>query len=391
MRRTLFLFLCLASMAATIAQVKTVNDYYQCIKEMGAAPKEYILSLFDEADIVVLGERDHRDTTQYEFVLELLGDPRFVRKVGYVYTEVGVTNMTDKVNRLITAHYDSDQSFTDSLLAYNRQEDFYPMWEKYNRLQFLRGLYEINRDSRRNVVLGLTDCAFSWDEIRTPEQYSDFYYSPACEYRDSTMTANFIRMYNAQKPRRGKRKALIITNLPHAVNAKMKNREYYRQGWWLKQHFGEENVKIVAFNWKDYRARGEQTQLTGGGLWDAAFELADTQPFALDLQGTPYGTTPYIDPSYGNLQWQDVADGLIYYTPIYEQKLTIGFSQDIAPDEFKEELFRRTNIYREAVDQDFPNLTAEEIQKLYNRFFTLPATYPESPEAVRERIRKLME
>ena len=60
----------------------------------------------------------------------------------------------------------------DSLYAYYRKsETFYPIWEKYNRVKFLKGIYEINRTSPRKIRLGLTDCEFSWDEIRTVEDY----------------------------------------------------------------------------------------------------------------------------------------------------------------------------------------------------------------------------
>ena len=64
-------------------------------------PKEYIFKLFEKSDIVVLGERDHRDTVQYDLIQDILADPRFAEQIGYVYTEVGSYNMNDDVNRLL--------------------------------------------------------------------------------------------------------------------------------------------------------------------------------------------------------------------------------------------------------------------------------------------------
>lgn len=129
------------------------------------------------------------------------------------------------------------------LLSYLRTgEVFYPLWEKYNRVQFLKGIYEINRNSRKKITLGLTDCEFSWSDIDSAEEYKNFYYFPACEYRDSTMAANFAHMYERQKPKKGKRKALIITNQPHAFNATMNRRGYQRQGKWLKDNYGSDKV-----------------------------------------------------------------------------------------------------------------------------------------------------
>ena len=391
MRRIALSIFVLLTSLKVFCQTYTIDDYRKCIDKYGMDAKEYIFSLFKEADIVVLGERDHRDTTQYKFILELLSDPRFARTVGYVYTEVGVNNMTEKVNKLIKGQYVNEQAFTDSLYAYTLNEVFYPVWEKYNRLQFLHGLYEVNRQSKHKITLGLTDCEFSWDTIHTPEQYRKFFYSPACEYRDSTMTANFIQMYNNQRPHKGKRKALIITNHPHAINASIKNRDYSRQGKWLKHHFGEDKVKIVLLNWLDYKnLNNKHTPLVANGLWDAAFELIETKPFGLSIKDTPYGDTPYADKTYGEIKWQDVTDGIIYYTPIYDQRLTIGAKRELVPEDFKEEVFRRQNIYRKAVDSGTPEIPADELQQYYNRFVTFPATYPEEPDSVKIRIQKIV-
>lgn len=44
------------------------------------------------------------------------------------------------------------------------------------------------------------------------------------------MAANFAQMFEQQKPKKGKRKALIITNQPHAINATIAKKDYDRQG-----------------------------------------------------------------------------------------------------------------------------------------------------------------
>ena len=204
------------------AQNQTLKDYVQYINNYSSTPVEYIFKLFEQSDIVVIGERDHQDTTQYQLILDILKDPRFVKEIGYVYTEVGCVNRTSEVNKLIKGKFQTNEDFMNHLYSYLRTgEVFYPLWEKYNRVLFLKGLYEINRNNHRKITLGLTDCAFSWNDISSAQEYKDFYYSSACEYRDSTMAANFAQMFEQQKPKKGKRKALIITNQPHAINATM--------------------------------------------------------------------------------------------------------------------------------------------------------------------------
>ena len=322
--------------------------------------------------------------------MDILKDPRFVKEIGYVYTEVGCINRTSEVNKLIKGKFQTNEDFMYHLYSYLRTgEVFYPLWEKYNRVQFLRGLYEINRNNRQKITLGLTDCAFSWDDISSAQEYKDFYYSAACEYRDSTMVANFAQMFEQQKPKKGKRKALIITNQPHAINATMAKRTYHRQGKWLKERYGQDNVKIVILNWAEYRFYdGKKMPLIADGLWDAAFEEIDCKPFGMDIKGTPFGNTPYLDPAYKNLRWEDLADGIIYYKPFYETILTVGIP-NIIDSGFESEFMRRIRIYYEAIiGTAAPNL--DEVKSSYDGFISVPGTYPQEPDSVKNFIRSLI-
>ena len=390
MRKILLIIIIIGYAVAGYAQHPKLNDYVNCLKGNSCNPVDYIFQLFEKADVVVIGERDHRDTTQYELILDILKDPRFVKEIGYVYTEVGCVNRTSEVNKLIKGKFQTNEDFMNHLYSYLRTgEVFYPLWEKYNRVQFLRGLYEINRNNRRKITLGLTDCAFSWSDISSAQEYKDFFYSAACEYRDSTMTANFAQMFELQKPKKGKRKALIITNQPHAINATMAKRTYHRQGKWLKDRYGQDNVKIVILNWAEYRFYdGKKMPLIADGLWDAAFEKIDCKPFGMDIKGTPFGHTPYLDPAYKNLRWEDVADGIIYYRPFYETILTGGIP-NIIDSGFESEFMRRIRIYYEAImGIAAPNL--DDAKSSYDGFISVPDTYPQDPDSVKNFIRSLI-
>ena len=387
MRKVIILLVLLVtSTLSGIAQNNNIAEYVSSINNKSTTPIDYIFDQFKTADIVIIGERDHRDTTQYTLILDILKDPRFAKEIGYVYTEVGCTNRTDDVNRLINGKYKSDEEFMNQVYSYEREgEVFYPLWEKYNRIQLLKGLYDINRNSRRKITLGLTDCAFSWSDINSAQEYKDFYYSPACEYRDSTMAANFAQMYDKQKPKRGKRKALIITNHPHAINATIAKREYHRQGKWMKEHYGEDRVKIILLNWAEFRLfDGKKMPLVADGLWDAAFEEVDCTPFGMDIKGTPFGETSYLDPAYKNLRWEDVADGIIYYKPFYETVSTVGIPNIIDSD-FENEFMRRIRIYYEAII-GIASPSIEDAKSSYDGFISVPGTYPQSPNDIKKQI-----
>lgn len=399
--RNLFLFIFCALYASALeAQAPSVEALRAHAEEKGMPPKEYIFKLFEQSDIVVLGERDHRDTVQYNLILDILADPRFAGQIGHVYTEVGCRNRTDAVNRLLQGTYPTETAFRDSLYAYFRQtEVFYPMWEKYNRVKFLKGLYHINRTSPQKIILGLTDCRFAWEEVRTPEDYKGFWHAAGTNYRDSLMCAHFAEMYALQTPLNGKRKALVITNQPHAIRHSVYiealNKDYHTQGWWMKQTFGEEKVKIVLLNWFDYaQFNGRNCPMTGEGHWDAAFELMDSCPFGLDLRDTPYGKTAFVGDLGGNTtatlnrRWQDVADGLIYDAPLYDHVAAWGID-GLITKEFEPEIERRAALFFKATRPDAEVPPLENFIDEYGVFHTYPAVF-KSKEEVKRLIQEVL-
>lgn len=97
---TLLCCFCVVFLTSAKKTESTLSEYIKCV-ENGEDPVEYIFRLFETSDIVILGERNHREMTQYEFITKLIADPRFAERIGYVYTEVGVTNMTQRANELI--------------------------------------------------------------------------------------------------------------------------------------------------------------------------------------------------------------------------------------------------------------------------------------------------
>ena len=381
----------LAAQTPSVASVKALHEYAD---KNGVSPKDYVFKLFDKSDIVVLGERDHRDSIQYNFILDLLADPRFAERVGHVYTEVGGINMTEDVNRLLQGSYSSENEFMDSLYTYYRKgECFYPLWEKYNRIKFLKGLYKINKESSRKIHLGLTDISFSWDSIHTVDDYKAFWTFLNKTNRDSILSANFASMYKCQLPVKGTRKALVITSQPHAISYsgyfKPWKRDYGTQGWWMKKTFGEDRVKIVVLNWFDYVLfDGQNYPMTGNGTWDTAFERIECRPFGIDLKDNPYGETNYIGDAGGgptfikNCKWQDVADGLIYDAPLYDHVAAIGIN-GIISKEFEPEIRHRAELWWRAVHPEDTIVPFNEFIEEYNTPLTAPATFKSKEEIKR--------
>lgn len=346
-----FIFLIIFVCANTLVSGQnTVNDYFNFLNQEHLSPKEYIFRLFETNDIVILGERDHRDTTQYDLILEIIADKRFVNNIGHVYTEVGVTNRTEWANAVLKNQYSNDNEFERELVKLYRELDFNPLWEKYNMYKYLKGIYNINRvlPIEKKITIGLTDIEFDWKGM-TYSKYHDFektLYKDIGVIRDSIMALNFLKLYDNQKPINGRKKALFIQNQPHAidVNTSFGKSRVKSTGSYIKDIYSD-NVKIVLFNWYNFGAAfyfmpHTEVGLTDDGKWDAAFELSKHKPVGFDLSNTPFGNMKYYDNYEQNIKYKDVADGVIFYKPFYDFVAAIGMPK-VVDSSFTEELLNR--------------------------------------------------
>lgn len=353
----------------------SVNDYLIFLDKEHLSPKEYVFKQFETSDIVILGERDHRDTAQYDLILDILADERFKNNIGYVYTEVGVINRTEWANTVLKNQYINDNEFEKELIKLYRELDFNPIWEKYNMYKYLKGIYNINKELplEKKITVGLTDCEFDWNGM-TSQKYNAFekkIYKEAVT-RDSTMASNFMTLYESQKPINGKKKALLIQNQPHAVNYDViyKNKKIKSTGSYIKDFYGL-NAKIILLNWYNYK----EGELTDDGKWDAAYELSKLKPIGFDLSGTPFGSTSY-HLNYGqNLTYQNIADGFLFYKPFYQFVAAIGIP-NVVDNDFANELLNRSIIVsgegsKRAIKYlKSPVISKESLQRYYNNLRT---------------------
>lgn len=353
---TLLLFLLTTNIFCQTKQTKDskVLELINCLEQNSNDPKEYILSLFENNDIVIIGERDHRDTTQYDLLLEIIGDKRFIEKVGHVYTEVGCVNRTEWANKVLKTEYDTEKDFETALIELYRELDFNPLWEKYNMYKYLKGIYHINKtlNDENKITVGLTDLAFDWNGM-THKKYNVFSNNMNSSYRnrDSVMAYNFMQLYEQQQPINNKKKALLIQSRPHSRNmdVKYKGLRLKFVGSYIKDIYND-NVKIVAFNWYKWMpvewelwAPPKKNELTDNGKWDAAYEITGCKSVAFDINDTPFGKTEFDYQYETDIKFQDVFDGIIFYKPFYEFVGVKGVP-NVVDKEFSKGLVRRAAI-----------------------------------------------
>ncbi len=373
--RKIIIFLLFTSSISLFGQTK-VTDLKDCLIENSTSPKEYILNLFKTNDIVIIGERNHSDTTQYDLLLDIFSDIRFIKEVGFIYTEVGCINRTEWANNVLKGTYKNESEFENELIKLYRELDWNPLWEKFNMYKYLKGIYNINRnlEPSKKISIGLTDLAFDWKEMNT-KKYKEFrkFMNAKGYTRDSIMASNFIELYEKQVSETGKRKALLIQSFPHAINLDLRlyGSKHRRTGSYIKEKY-KEKVKIVAFNAVYYGAyNSSNNSLIDSGKWDASFELTNCSGTAFDIKNTLFGNTYYEDnlgqklnKLFGvKLKYAELIDGIIFYKPFYEFKCTLGIP-NVADKQFSKELMRRTIIYQ---DKFISRLGLNLIRPFYKR------------------------
>lgn len=324
---------------------------------------DYIMSLYDSVDVVVLGERDHRDTTQYDFIDRLISDPRFIEKVGYIYTEVGTVNTAPICERTVTADYKDISEFRDSALAQIRIEDFYPLWDKYNRYQFLENIYRLNSNlpKDKRVILRGTDVAFDWSECNDVESYRRFLEEEVDggNSRDSVMADNFLTMFMAQPERGGYHKALLITSTPHAI----KDPEHLNEGYFISCALGN-NMRTVLINWTQWWKHADMLLRPWlNGIPDSAYIASGRADCGFNLAGSPVADAGYSNSMAYNIS--DYADGMIYY--LEPRRFVVAFGiPGVVSEDFLPELVRRNDLYFRRIGRE-EKMTPDQLADYYNR------------------------
>ncbi|MBF0547279.1 MAG: hypothetical protein HQM08_22755 [Candidatus Riflebacteria bacterium] len=142
-----------------------LKPYIDFLTKPHLTPVDYVMSLFDKADIVIICERSHPEFTQYEFFLELAKDPRFIERVGTIFTEIGTIQMRPVIADFLQVEGLTSAQKEKKVLDISRSLSWMPYWGRYNFHVFLKCLCDINcgLSANRKIRLFPSDIPFSWE------------------------------------------------------------------------------------------------------------------------------------------------------------------------------------------------------------------------------------
>ncbi len=360
----LILFVLLISCDQAPKHDKRIDDYVAFLDNNHTLAIDYVLSLFEEHDIVILCERDHRENTQYEFLTDLISDPRFIKNVGDVFTEVGMTNLNPELNNFIHSENLSQEIIDKKLIEFQRNASYYPLWNKFNFYYLNQQLYNINQTllSEDKINIHPTNNPLKLDSL--DYTYYKSVWNSIIQDRDSLMAQNIIDEFEKIKKSNSKRKkALVIMNYRHAFNTNfnMPNGNAVKNvgGFLFTKYPGEiANVLLNQFEFTDAESEEDITyESTQNGKWDASFEIRQIENCGFNFQDSPFGEDsfdlwPFHEHDY---KYEDIFTGFIYFMKPKDFKLVTGVN-GLIDSSFIETYKKRVLLWKKITDNriDYP-------------------------------------
>lgn len=319
--------------------VRTTKPYVSFLKDDHPSAKDYIFQLFDKYDIVVLCERDHVETTQYDLIYDVISDQRFVDNVGNIFSEAGVVTMQPYLDEFLSSDNLTEREVREKLVHIMTNLTFLPWWNKTNFYNYLKKLYALNQslsDSCR-IHHYLSDVPFSWEGM-TRAKYRSFRKEFLSE-RDKRMAdrieTKFKEILDSDSRRK---KCLVIMNYRHGFGpGKDPAGKILGDNTcaYLYEAFSERTANVlintVAFG-KILNPYPIQR-----GKWDAAFKAMGNPSLGFDFAGSPFGKDQFDmspEKAWFNCSYQDVFTGFVFFLPLEKHISELGIPG--LDDDFKD-------------------------------------------------------
>jgi hypothetical protein len=318
-----------------------IKSYINFIKEQNSDPISYLLQKYKVHDVIVFGERDHRDITQYYFIEELINTDEFYRQVGIIYTESGSSNYNDTLNKVLQNNTLSDAEVQKQLLGIYRDISYQAFWEKYNFFYLWKTVFTFNQSHPDYPIsIKMTSPPFDWNEItdtaicraKTNEVEKNY---------DKSMADFFLKSFEENHDsNRGK--AFVIMNYPHSL------RKWTSQKGVTYENFFGAYVNKKLSGRVCYVIVNPYTinfQPVADGKWEAAFKFCHYANIGFEFRDSPFGKDTFdVWPAErGILSFEDLYDGMLFINPTTSIESVVGVPGFI-DKKFSEEYMRRRKL-----------------------------------------------
>ncbi len=328
------------------------------------------MGLFKQNDIVILCERSHPETTQYDMIYELVSNPRFQQQVGHIFTEVGTAALQPYIESFLMDDQLTEEQVNEKLRYIARNIGWAKVWEKTNFYDFLRKLYYLNRSlpKDRRIHVYPSDLDFQWDNA-TKESWAEFK-KDKLNQRDKLMADNIIRKFNAIRQDGSRNKALVIMNYRHAfphIQRENAASPYANTGGFLMQAYPGKVANVMINSVALLSATTDkQANITAlqQGKWDAAFAVAGNPELGFDFKSSPLGEDGFdYWPFPNHLRYRDAFTGFVFFKPLAAHRMSSGFPAGLVDQRFADEYLKRSRSVGDRIPTD---ITLEKIEQSFS-------------------------
>jgi RDD family len=337
--------------------MRSTKPYVRFLERRPSTPVDYVLGLFDRYDVVVLCERMHPEAPQWDFIFEVVKDPRFVERVGQVFTEYGNSRMQPVLDQFMATDGLSPTEVQTRVVELMRHWSVWPAWNNVNFYTYLNRLYALNQTlpPAKRIRHYFTDVAVDWGQL-TAETMPGHWRSMA--NRDEVMAKRVIEEMQRLAQSTGKPpKCLVVMNFRHAFDLTGRRPGARRENTFefIKDAFQDRAANVLL---------NTSVVFIGPiacGLWDAAFEATENRPAGFDFAGSPFGEDRfdlflYAPPVQARFRYCDVFTGFVFTHPLKDQYAETGIPGYFAG--FEPEMRRRAAL----VGKDFSGAVEHMIQ-----------------------------
>jgi len=302
-----------------------VQPYSEFMKTQTLSPKEYILSLFERYDIVILEEAFHGESTQWEMISDIVADSVFIKQIGNIFTEYGSAMHQNRIDTFLHTVFPNEtelEKATAMLMNYMTVSFYY----------FTKNLNLLNTTLPDSLKIREHYCDNTdWDYFSTiPISISAYNYN-----RDSLMAQVVIDWYKHQTAEGKRHKCLVVTNTRHAFGypggvEKIKNGSFYlgitqgNQGQYIFEAYPDKTANVTRNSPKWSRTFFMPfSRPIHHGIWDKAFEINRKRPVGFDLKDTPFGEDSFnshmtLRGINSKLKYSDIYTGVVFDRPYTE-------------------------------------------------------------------------
>ena len=326
---------------------KEITNYVDFLKEDQKPAKEYILDLFKKNDLVILCERYHHENTQYELIMDVISDARFIKNVGNIFFETGMRSLNPELNNFVHSENLSEKEVNQKLIDLQRQSDYFPLWEYYNFYDQNKQLYTINQELKDDEKINIyaVDVELNLDSLSVAS-IKEFWNGDA-DNRDQLMAKYIIEKFEDIKHSNDQRKkALIIMNYRHAFNRNFQdnNNNIRNTGAFIFKKYPQKTANVLL-----------NTVVIQDGKWDAALEVAEKDNIGFDFKNSPFGKDKFDIWSFTkhNYKYQDIFTGFAYYKSPKDYKIIVGVD-GLIDSTFIKFYKQKVKLWNQVTDSGYP-------------------------------------